>query len=934
MAYSPTGYIGPGAYRAYLKLALVTTEGAATVKGTGGASLRNVDGWNGSEITAPGGYHFVGNCYALDYQDNTWLKTNWWWEGFNIATVTRTHKKQTKTYTMYLNVGGAGLVQVSASIDIPAKSSYAVKYNANGGSGAPAAQTKWYGETLTLSKTKPTRSGYDFVGWATSANGAAAYQPGGNYTTNAAVTLYAVWAQTSYTVSYNAQGGTGAPAAQTKYKGVNLTLSSTVPTKDGYVFQGWATSAGGAVAYQPGGTYSTDAAVTLYAVWTTGTYTISYDANGGTGAPDSQTKTFGVDLTLSSTVPTKTSYTFIGWGESTTGGATYAAGGTYTKNESKTLYALWEPTHPLDLSVSDPVTLQQSTTPVEVSWTGTAGTNYQFEFQVNGEQLLPSPYYEMIEADTTGTNTHTFDLPAGIGSAFPNDMSVDVLCAVTEQGTLVEDTTFFTVNVPATGTMDFDVTLRTKVHPLDGTETEIEPVDPPDVSMEIVRRAQEFHVDVANIAETYGATLENYAHLELVKGSNRRSYDEYIIDGAVSFPVEPLKWLGEVTANISVTNSRGQTLTKTYIIQVDDYAYPQVDFKLIRREDVDKLFVKADITWYGSAFRTDDIYWKIDVKNMNGTTVATYPTDGWNWFENEESAEAFTETVCHTFELANLNKKNYEFVVRVDDQYADGYSKSQRFRRYTGDRFDELSENDFYVNINALGWKHETENYSGATIDDEKIVFERVNFADTDAYNGVPVLMEEKTEYEIWYGVNRTDYNMVCVSFFDEEFEYISTYPIYITEILHPGDRFTTPEGTAWGLVLFGVAPGEDDDEDYDGYRVFTDIAIRPAADPEDVPVKWMMETGTLGLDTPRQKYISRVQLRMDLLGTFKAEIAYDDGEWETVLEKEQKNMSSTTIPINVKRCDHFKMRLSGEGQIRIYSFGYVTDEGSERCLL
>lgn len=71
----------------------------------------------------------------------------------------------------------------------------------------------------------------------------------------------------TYTVSYNANGGSGAPASQTKTYGVNLTLSSTIPTRAGYAFKGWATSATGTVEYQAGGTYSANSAVTLYAVW-------------------------------------------------------------------------------------------------------------------------------------------------------------------------------------------------------------------------------------------------------------------------------------------------------------------------------------------------------------------------------------------------------------------------------------------------------------------------------------------------------------------------------------------------------------------------------------------------------------------------------------------------------------------------------------------
>ena len=71
----------------------------------------------------------------------------------------------------------------------------------------------------------------------------------------------------TYTVSYNANGGSGAPASQTKTYGVSLTLSSTVPTRAGYAFKGWATSSTGAVVYQAGGTYTANSSITLYAVW-------------------------------------------------------------------------------------------------------------------------------------------------------------------------------------------------------------------------------------------------------------------------------------------------------------------------------------------------------------------------------------------------------------------------------------------------------------------------------------------------------------------------------------------------------------------------------------------------------------------------------------------------------------------------------------------
>lgn len=129
-------------------------------------------------------------------------------------TFTRTHSNQTinvigsnttpSNGTRYWNASGSkvtapGTSTATASITIPAKPSYTVSYNANNGSGAPSAQTKWYGEALTLSTTKPTRQYHKFDGWATSASGAAVYCTGTNntsntsYTANAAVTLYAHW---------------------------------------------------------------------------------------------------------------------------------------------------------------------------------------------------------------------------------------------------------------------------------------------------------------------------------------------------------------------------------------------------------------------------------------------------------------------------------------------------------------------------------------------------------------------------------------------------------------------------------------------------------------------------------------------------------------------------------------------------------------------
>lgn len=216
---------------------------------------------------------------------------------------------------------------------------YTITYNLNGGSGGPTSpDTKTHGVTYTIPSTKPTKTGNTFQYWVNDLGNT--YYPGGSYERNANTTFSAVWKLNEYTISYNANGGTGAPSEQTKTHGVDLTLSSVVPTRSGYDFVNWYD---GTDYYSPGGIYSANSPASLYAQWRRKTYTVSYNANGGTGAPSAQTKTHGVDLTLSSTVPTNGNLRFMGWSTSSAASASaqYASGATYSGNDDLALYAVW-----------------------------------------------------------------------------------------------------------------------------------------------------------------------------------------------------------------------------------------------------------------------------------------------------------------------------------------------------------------------------------------------------------------------------------------------------------------------------------------------------------------------------------------------------------------------------------------------------------------
>lgn len=170
----------------------------------------------------------------------------------------------------------------STNLDDPIPN-YTIMYNANNGSGAPSSQTKVQNVDVTLSTTVPTRSGYQFAGWNTSANGSGtSYAAGAVYSENSNVTLYAQWKQV-FTITYNANGGSGAPSDQSKVQGDTITLSTNKPTKTGNTFTGWNTSSGGSgTSYAAGATYSADSSITLYAQWKPNVVTIKFNINGGT----------------------------------------------------------------------------------------------------------------------------------------------------------------------------------------------------------------------------------------------------------------------------------------------------------------------------------------------------------------------------------------------------------------------------------------------------------------------------------------------------------------------------------------------------------------------------------------------------------------------------------------------------------------------------
>ena len=211
------------------------------------------------------GYEFVG--WAKEAKENPTIYD------FNVAGTTATQT----TYTIYL---------VAKKTNPTPTYMYYLYYKYNDGTDStwltdvtdrPTAATTF---TFNVNRAKLTRSGYDHIGWADKADAVTAKYTGGDPIVltkdNPTKTIYAIW-MPFFELKYDANGGTGAPASQTRTAAhptvnrVTFTVPNQTPSKEGYTFKGWADSSTATTAqYQPGDTVDVkheNSPKTVYAVW-------------------------------------------------------------------------------------------------------------------------------------------------------------------------------------------------------------------------------------------------------------------------------------------------------------------------------------------------------------------------------------------------------------------------------------------------------------------------------------------------------------------------------------------------------------------------------------------------------------------------------------------------------------------------------------------
>ena len=312
---------------------------------------------------------------------------------------------------------------------------YVLTVNPNGGtwnnSTSASTVTQNYGTTYTVAN--PTRTGYTFTGWTLSGKGSIS---GTTYTyADGAGTLTANWKANTYTVTYDANGGTGTMANDSATYDSNFITTKNAFARTGYTFNGWNEKADGtgtvwglttSGVYESGKswkwTYTKN--ITLYAQWTLNTYTITYNLNGGTVSKANPTSYNVTTATFTLNNPSKTGYTFTGWtgsnGTTAQTSVSIAKGSTgnksYTANwkaNTNTAYKVVHQQMGLDGSTYTTVATENLTgttgasiTPAVKSYTGfTSPSTQTTTIAANGSTVVTYKYTRNKYAYTLGSGT-------------------------------------------------------------------------------------------------------------------------------------------------------------------------------------------------------------------------------------------------------------------------------------------------------------------------------------------------------------------------------------------------------------------------------------------------------------------------------------------------------------------------------------------------
>jgi uncharacterized repeat protein (TIGR02543 family) len=274
---------------------------------------------HGGMLEEPESPSRTGYSFAGWYKDAACTTYNWW------------------NFDAYGDVDADTVT--SSAVTLYAKwliKTYTVTFNSNSGSAVGNIPDVEYGSKITA-PADPTRTGYTFAGWYKDA----AFTNQWVFNTDTVTSITTLYAKWTYTVTFNANGGSGTvPAAMTANAGNSITLpNGNVLTKTDYTFGGWNISADGTGTNYSAGVSHTLTSVTLYAKWNINTYTVSFESNGGNAVTSITNVAHGSKITAP-TPPTKADINFDGWYKESTLQNPWNFT-TDTVTAATTLYAKW-----------------------------------------------------------------------------------------------------------------------------------------------------------------------------------------------------------------------------------------------------------------------------------------------------------------------------------------------------------------------------------------------------------------------------------------------------------------------------------------------------------------------------------------------------------------------------------------------------------------
>ncbi|MBE5941517.1 MAG: hypothetical protein E7264_03135 [Lachnospiraceae bacterium] len=233
----------------------------------------------------------------------------------------------------YFVVSGYDCVTKTEHYVIDVLGEKTITFHTNGGTCSTTSKSVWRKDAVGTLPT-PTRTGYNFLGWYTTASGGT--KVSASTVVNADVTYYAHWEKVDMDVNFHANGGTVSQTKKTVKKGTQVGTLPT-PTRTGYNFLGWYTAASGGTKVSASTVVNAD--VTYYAHWEKAIVTITLDANGGT---THETKQYLKTRSAIGNIvtPSRVGYRFKGWYTSKTGGTKVTEKTTFANDA--TIYAYWD----------------------------------------------------------------------------------------------------------------------------------------------------------------------------------------------------------------------------------------------------------------------------------------------------------------------------------------------------------------------------------------------------------------------------------------------------------------------------------------------------------------------------------------------------------------------------------------------------------------